>query len=80
MTPLWAGVTIRVMKKLTVRRHGYNARAERIERILCLTPEKEVAQPERKTAARLTTSVIFQPQSQSYLWSTDRGRSRLIKH
>ena len=31
-------------------------------------------------AKRLTTQVTFQSSSQCYLWTTDRGRSRLIKH
>lgn len=29
---------------------------------------------------RLTTQVKFENSCQSYLWFTDRGRSRLIKH
>ena len=29
---------------------------------------------------RLKTSVTFQTSTQNYCWTTDRGRSRLIKH
>ena len=29
---------------------------------------------------RLKTSLVFESSSQVYLWTTDRGRSRLIKH
>lgn len=31
-------------------------------------------------SSRLTTLVTFESDSRSYLWTTDRGRSRLIKH
>ena len=31
-------------------------------------------------AARLKTSLTFTNEHQAYLWSTDRGRSRMIKH
>lgn len=54
------------MKKagLTQRKHGLKARQ----------------QPLPAMAQRLTTQVTFETSCQSYLWVTDRGRSRLIKH
>lgn len=54
------------MKKtfVTQRKHGAKARQPR------------AALP----GSRLTTQVTFESSCQSYLWLTDRGRSRLIKH
>lgn len=54
------------MKKtfLTHRKHGARAR------------QLQAALP----GSRLTTQVTFESSCQSYLWVTDRGRSRLIKH
>jgi hypothetical protein len=66
-------------KPTTTRKHGYQARAQIIARRLCLTTETEV----RETPAlkqRLKTSLSYEQSCQSYLWTTDRGRSRLIKH
>ena len=40
-------------------------------------------QPARATASnagRLKTKLTFETNNQAYLWITDRGRSRLIKH
>lgn len=54
------------MKKIA-RKHGARARAEAAA--ASGTPMK-----------RLTTQVTFQSSAQCYLWTTDRGRSRLIKH
>ena len=40
-------------------------------------------QPGRETAShagRLKTKLTFETNNQAYLWITDKGRSRLIKH
>ena len=83
MTGVGAHVMIRLeglmMKKIagTIRKHGYKARA--VANKLCLRYETEVRErPQLK--ARLKTLLTFESSSQSYLWVTDRGRSRLIKH
>ena len=55
------------MKKTTLRRHGYAAKAAALVEACPSTP-------------RLKTSVTFQANTQNYCWTTDRGRSRLIKH
>ena len=69
------------MKKTNaVRKHGYAARAELIERRLRLQYEISPMHETCQARPRLTTQVTFESQRQSYLWTTDRGRSRLIKH
>lgn len=70
------------MKKIlsTARKHGYAARAQLIARRLCLQlSATDVAEPSQ-TKPRLKTCLTFESRSQAYLWTTDRGRSRLIKH
>ena len=54
------------MKKfgMTGRKHGFKARQQSMPAM----------------SQRLTTQVTFESSCQSYLWVTDRGRSRLIKH
>jgi hypothetical protein len=60
------------MKKTPiVRKHGASTR-----RLLGLDDVREAAQAK----PRLKTHVTFETSLQSYLWTTDRGRSRLIKH
>jgi hypothetical protein len=54
------------------RKHGRHAGL----RVVNETAERhDKAQP-----ARLKTSLTFESAHQAYCWSTDRGRSRLIKH
>lgn len=68
------------MKKiLPLRKHGYAARAQLIARRLCLQSLPEVTET-AQAKPRLKTLLTFESRSQSYLWTTDRGRSRLIKH
>ncbi len=55
-----------------LRKHGNQARV----RILNETD----ARPAAVTPSRLKTSLTFETAHQTYCWSTDRGRSRLIKH
>ena len=55
------------MKK-TMRKHGLAARS------------RHDVHEAGQSRARLTTQVTFESSRQSYLWFTDRGRSRLIKH
>lgn len=74
-----ARVTMGVMKKTTTRKHGYAARAKAIGRMLTLETPGHVHEAVQ-AKPRLRTSVTFESQHQSYLWVTDRGRSRLIKH
>lgn len=66
------------MKKAT-RKHGYQARAAVIERWLIQDTSDSIAETCAPTA-RLKTLVTFESESRTYLWTTDRGRSRLIKH
>jgi hypothetical protein len=54
------------MKKISARKHGYNARKALIERWISL-PGK-------------SSQVTFESSSQSYCWTTERSRARLIKH
>ena len=49
----------------TGRKHGTKARAD---------------QPRDSTTGRLKTRLTFETSNQAYLWVTDRGRSRLLKH
>ena len=58
-------------KKAIFRKHGGATR-----RLLGLDDVRETAQAK----PRLKTLVTFETSLQSYLWTTDRGRSRLIKH
>jgi hypothetical protein len=75
------GVTTHSMKKELepMRKHGYKARAQEISRRLRLSYETNVCETPQNRV-RLTTQVTFEKSRQSYLWVTDRGRSRLIKH
>ena len=73
-------VTMGGMKKTpTTRKHGYAARAREIGRLLTLETPGHVHEAVQ-SKPRLRTLVTFENRSQSYLWTTDRGRSRLIKH
>ncbi|MDE2424580.1 MAG: hypothetical protein KGO96_01545 [Elusimicrobia bacterium] len=54
----------------TSRKHNCKARLQILPREVFETS----ARP------RLKTSLTFESDCQSYLWVTDRGRSRLIKH
>lgn len=67
------------IQSILQRKHGYRARAALIERRLCLQYQTETHQP-CQTAARLKTVVRFESDNNSYLWTTDRGRTKLIKH
>lgn len=69
------------MKKIDVplRKHGYKAREASLEKLV-LSPEQGGGYQQTQAGARLKTLLTFQSQSQVYLWTTDRGRSRLIKH
>ena len=62
------------MKKLEeigARKHGLNARMR-----VCRDSQTHQAGP----GARHTVTLAFDSQIQTYLWITDRGRSRLVKH
>jgi hypothetical protein len=48
--------------------------------LLTLRKHGRKAQLQALPASRLTTQLTFESASQSYLWLTDRGRSKLIKH
>lgn len=68
---LLAGIiNLRPMKKMTLRRHGWKATHQGLY--------QEVF--EAAGRPRLKTQLTFESSCQSYLWITDRGRSRLIKH
>ena len=68
------------MKKIeTTRKHGYKARAAQIGRWLCIQTEKDSSDAP-SLGHRLKRELTFRSSSQSYVWVTDRGRSRLIKH
>lgn len=41
---------------------------------------KQPARGASSNAGRLKTKLTFETNNQAYLWITDRGRSRLIKH
>lgn len=56
-----------------VRKHGYNARRVHLQ---LETDTRQAGTP----GERLKTMLTFETDSQAYLWTTDRGRSRLIKH
>ncbi len=53
------------------RKHGRRAR---------LTMTEETDTRDAMQGERLKTSLTFKTEHQAYLWTTDRGRSRLIKH
>ena len=63
------------MKKISTptRKHGRNA--QRVHMQTDVDTRQAGA-----CGARLKTLVTFESNSQAYLWITDRGRSRLIKH
>lgn len=70
------------MKKttaVTVRKHGYKARRMELLARPHLDSESGVS-PRSFSGERLKTRLAFETNSQAYLWITDRGRSRLIKH
>lgn len=64
---------------MKIRKHGYKARAATIARWLTTT-HCETVENAANGGNRLKTLVTFESESRSYLWTTDRGRSRLIKH
>ena len=69
------------MKKNTlpiVRKHGLKARRASAARFRFLTESD--AREAGPAAERLKTKLTYEINSQAYLWITDRGRSRLIKH
>ena len=68
------------MKKIAIitRKHGYKARAATIARRLELFCERHLESA--PVGARLKTVLTFESKAQAYLWITDRGRSKLIKH
>lgn len=69
------------MKKIQItRKHGYKARQAVIERWLCLQAPGAETAAAPAAGCRLKTQLTFERGSQSYYWTTDRGRSRLIKH
>jgi len=53
------------------RKHGRQARP---------TMTRETDTRGSAPVERLKTSLTFKIEHQAYLWTTDRGRSRLIKH
>ncbi len=70
-----------IMKKPTIsRKHGLRARLEAAQaarfRVNPETDTREVS----ASGSRLKTTLTFSNSSQAYLWITDRGRSRLLKH
>jgi len=67
------------MKKIDfpLRKHGYKARAAAIEKMVV---SEQGSFQQTHAGSRLKTLLTFQSQTQVYLWTTDRGRSRLIKH
>ncbi|MBI4375542.1 MAG: hypothetical protein HY549_03740 [Elusimicrobia bacterium] len=63
-------------KRAIFRKHGYKARLARLQVNL-----DQDLRPSPLGNQRLKTALTFQSHSQTYLWTTDRGRSRLvIKH
>ncbi|MBI3552282.1 MAG: hypothetical protein HY077_07170 [Elusimicrobia bacterium] len=54
------------------RKHGHQARLRVFE-----GTDLRGGAPQ---SSRLKTSLTFESAHQAYCWSTDRGRSRLIKH
>ena len=68
------------MKKMLIikRKHGYKARAALIARRLELFCERHLEPA--PVGDRLKTVLTFETKAQAYLWTTDRGRSKLIKH
>lgn len=69
------------MKKIDVplRKHGYKARAATLGSKITPYASEDCSRP-LAGVDRLKTLLTFQSQTQVYLWTTDRGRSRLIKH
>lgn len=65
------------MKNPSYRKHGYKARQAKIENWLNVESRSTT---ELAARPRLKTSLTFQSAEERYLWTTDRGRSRLIKH
>lgn len=60
------------------RTHGLSRRhGRRGARMIAKSDTRESSAPQ---ANRLKTSLTFRSEHQAYLWVTDRGRSRLIKH
>lgn len=58
------------------RKHGFKARAE----ARLLVQQDADTREAGLSSDRLTTQLTFASDCQAYLWITDRGRSRLIKH
>lgn len=70
-----SGRTIDLMKTnldTILRKHGHQSR-------LRINNEIDTGNAAAKPS-RLKTSLTFEIAHQTYCWSTDRGRSRLIKH
>lgn len=59
-----------------VRKHGRARRQDR-RPMIAKTDTRESTAPQ---ANRLKTSLVFHGEHQAYCWTTDRGRSRMIKH
>ena len=59
-----------------VRKHGSARRQDR-RLMVAKTDTRESTAPQ---ANRLKTSLTFHGEHQAYCWTTDRGRSRMIKH
>ena len=64
--------------EIPLRKHGYKARAAMIDRLIVSQEIDAMARP--SAGQRLRTMLTFQSETQAYFWTTDRGRSRLIKH
>ena len=65
------------MKRIPMipRKHGREARLAAVRaRTTCESREGTPA------AARLNTHLTYEANCEAYLWITDRGRSRLLKH
>ena len=63
---------LQIKKATTERKHGMKAREA--------AAEASRFRVNADSDGRLKTTLTFETNSQAYLWITDRGRSRLIKH
>jgi len=61
------------------RKHGRKALIDLTRKHVRLHNDSDIRQA-GLSMVRLKTLLTFETSSQSYLWITDRGRSRLIKH
>lgn len=76
-------IYMKISPSVPERKHGLKARAARdprakLEDRLHVRYESDFGQA--IPGPRLKTVLSFEAGCQAYLWTTDRGRSRLIKH